>query len=502
MAPPKRTTTVKFSSQSFVHAHSRETLSELYEIDFDNDKIEEGSKSVIYKCIHKQTGSERAVKIIQKSSCDEVENEKIRNEFCLLKSMEHPSILKVYESFETKDKFFIVADYCKGGELREVIFRNGGLTEHYTAAMVKTILTGINYAFRNHSLCHLGLKPENILLPADRDIEGLKIIDFGNSLTAPKNGFLVAPKTKKLNRLVGNAAYMAPENVQYQSYSHKSDTWACGVIAYSALAGCLPFQGADDKETLELVMNSKDDVAKKELFKEPVWEGVSPEAIDFIANMLSYQQWKRPSAKQALEHPWIQRVAKSQAEVIHIRDTDIASEAAHTMLGFSAPGKLQQAVLMYMVSHLVGKDDTDSIARVFQAMDVSSTGRLTQDDFYKGLSRILADEYDLTVDEADGVFRRIDFNGSGSIEYSEFLVAALSGAKLFQETTMENAFRAFDRDDSGSITSSDIMDMLGLQGSALRTYVSEKVLNGEEGLTYETFASLLQDTKLSPVKKQ
>ena len=112
-------------------------MSELYEVDFTKDKIEEGSKSVIYKCTHRETGSDRAVKVIKKSSWDEDENEKIRREFHLLKSMEHPSIIRVYESFETKDSFYIVTDYCKGGELREVLFRNGGLTEHYCAAMLK-----------------------------------------------------------------------------------------------------------------------------------------------------------------------------------------------------------------------------------------------------------------------------------------------------------------------------------------------------------------------------
>ena len=196
------------------------------------------------------------------------------------------------------------------------------------------------------------MKPENILLPLDSDIEGLKLIDFGNSIVAPKERILVAPKTSKLNPLLGNVACNFPENIQYQSYSHKSDTWACHVIAYSTLAGCLLFQGPEDKETLELIMNSKDDLETKELFQEPVWEGVSPEAINVMSSLLSYRQWKkRPTAKQALNHPWIQCVAaKAQAEVLNKRGIDIASEAATTMLGFSAPDKLPHAVVTYMGS--------------------------------------------------------------------------------------------------------------------------------------------------------
>ena len=184
---------------------------------------------------------------------------------------------------------------------------------------------------------------------------------------------------------------------------------ACGVIAFSALAGYLPFQGADDKETLERIMNCKDEVSMKELFKEPAWEGVSPEAIDFVSSLLCHQQWKRPSAKQALEHPWIQRVARSQAEVIQERDTAVALEAAKSMLRFSARSKLEQAVLTYTASHLVENDEIESMAKVFQSMDVTSTGRLTREDFYNGMTRILGDEYNLTAEESNKVFDCIDF---------------------------------------------------------------------------------------------
>ena len=101
------------------------------------------------------------------------------------------------------------------------------------------------------------------------------------------------------------------------------------------------------------------------------------------------------------------------------------------------------------------------------------------------------------------VFDCIDFNGSGSIEYSEFLVGALNREKLCRTTSLQRAFRAFDRDGSGSITSSDIMDMLGLQESALDIYVSENILKGEGGgVDYEAFVNHLRNATVSPVTKQ
>ena len=67
-------------------------------------------------------------------------------------------------------------DYCKGGELRDQIIRGTGLSEFYVAVLIKTVLTSINYCFTKHSVVHLGLKPENILLEGDRQVEQLKLI--------------------------------------------------------------------------------------------------------------------------------------------------------------------------------------------------------------------------------------------------------------------------------------------------------------------------------------
>jgi hypothetical protein len=116
MPCPKRTNTIKFSARSFVPKTTSALLKDVYEIDFDDDKIEEGIKSVVYKCVHKETGTQRAVKVVEKSRWNDEENDKTRNKFNLLSLMEHPNIVKVYESFEGDTHFYIVTDYCHGGE--------------------------------------------------------------------------------------------------------------------------------------------------------------------------------------------------------------------------------------------------------------------------------------------------------------------------------------------------------------------------------------------------
>jgi calcium-dependent protein kinase len=121
---PNRSKTIKFSAKLFVPEHTKssdgsgKSLADAYSVDFENDVIEEGSKSVIYKCIYKETGEERAVKIVEKSSWNDDANASIRSEIELLRKMDHPNIVRVFSTYEDDKYYYIVMDYCKGGELR------------------------------------------------------------------------------------------------------------------------------------------------------------------------------------------------------------------------------------------------------------------------------------------------------------------------------------------------------------------------------------------------
>jgi calcium-dependent protein kinase len=179
---------------------SCKSLNDLYNVDFENDIIEEGSKSVIYNCIFKETGEERAAKIVEKFSWNGDANASIRSEIELLRKMDHPNIVRVFSTFEDDRYYYIVMDYSKGGELRDQIVRETGMSEFYVAVLVKTVLSTINYCFQKHGVIHLGLKPENILLEGPRSVEQKKLIDFGNSKHAPPTG--IPPITPTVTRRI------------------------------------------------------------------------------------------------------------------------------------------------------------------------------------------------------------------------------------------------------------------------------------------------------------
>ena len=98
---------------------------------------------------------------------------------------------------------------------------------------------------------------------------------------------------------------MAPE-VLGQSYGHKCDIWSCGVIAFCLLAGYTPFEAPDDGQVIQAILVGKFD------FDDEVWDPISDEAKDFICNLLAYEEEERPTAEQALTHPWFQKLRKRE----------------------------------------------------------------------------------------------------------------------------------------------------------------------------------------------
>ena len=143
----------------------------------------EGSYAAVYCVENKITGAKHAMKIIDKASnCSDETDKEIFNEINILRTLDHPNILKIFEFYSTKESYSIVTELCKGGELFQEIVDKGPFSEIYSAYVMFQILSAINYC-HGMKIVHRDLKPENILI-VDRDKNGMprvKIADFGTS---------------------------------------------------------------------------------------------------------------------------------------------------------------------------------------------------------------------------------------------------------------------------------------------------------------------------------
>ncbi|KAL3913369.1 MAG: hypothetical protein SGILL_006519 [Bacillariaceae sp.] len=167
----------------------------------------------------------------------------------------------------------------------------GHYQEDDAAILIRDILDAIRYMHDEKHIVHRDLKPENFLMKDDSDDATIKIIDFGLSRKDD------APQGVMSSR-VGTPYYVAPE-VLLNEYTYKVDMWSIGVIAYILLCGFAPFAGDTDYDTLQLVARAPLE------FPSPEWDDISDEAKDFVTKMLQRDPQNRPTAEQALEHPWI-----------------------------------------------------------------------------------------------------------------------------------------------------------------------------------------------------
>ncbi|XP_037679637.1 serine/threonine-protein kinase MARK2-like [Choloepus didactylus] len=195
---------------------------------------------------HILTGKEVAVKIIEKNEQNSSGLQKLSREVAIMKGLNHPNIVQLYEVMETEKALCIVMEYASGGELFEHLVVHGSMTEKEARDKFRQIVSAVQYCHQKY-VVHRDLKLENLLLDADMNI---KISDFGFS-----NELRFG---EKLHTFCGSPPYAAPELFQGQEYDGQAvDVWSLGVILYTMVTGSLPFVGEDLKELRERVLRGE-----------------------------------------------------------------------------------------------------------------------------------------------------------------------------------------------------------------------------------------------------
>lgn len=206
--------------------------------------------------------------------------EKIRffYEMEVMKKLDHPNILRIYEVFQDQKRYYLITELCTGGELFDEIAKKSNFCEKDAAIIIEQILEAISYC-HSKSIVHRDLKPENILTDS-KNKNNIKVIDFGTSQK-------MKPK-QKMTEAFGTSYYIAPE-VLTTEYDEKCDCWSIGVIMYILLSGKPPFDGETDKDICKKVKEGKYSLTATE------WDEISDEAKDLVKLLMTYDPNKRTS---------------------------------------------------------------------------------------------------------------------------------------------------------------------------------------------------------------
>nr|XP_018910956.1 PREDICTED: serine/threonine-protein kinase SIK2-like [Bemisia tabaci] len=250
--------------------------------------IGKGNFAVVKLGKHRITKTEVAIKIIDKSQLDSVNLEKVYREVDIMKQLDHPHIIKLYQVMETKSMIYIVSEYASQGEIFDYIARYGRMTESAARRKFWQILSAVEYC-HNRKIVHRDLKAENLLMDANMNI---KIADFGFS-----NYYTPG---EQLATWCGSPPYAAPEVFEGKKYiGPEIDIWSLGVVLYVLVCGALPFDGSTLHSLRDRVLSGR--------FRIPYF--MSSDCESLIRKMLVLDPSKRFSIEQIKRHRWMMEEA-------------------------------------------------------------------------------------------------------------------------------------------------------------------------------------------------
>eukprot|EP00331_Platyophrya_macrostoma_P013432 CAMPEP_0176433598 /NCGR_PEP_ID=MMETSP0127-20121128/16129_1 /TAXON_ID=938130 /ORGANISM="Platyophrya macrostoma, Strain WH" /LENGTH=376 /DNA_ID=CAMNT_0017816079 /DNA_START=18 /DNA_END=1145 /DNA_ORIENTATION=+ len=215
--------------------------------------------------------------------------EQIHAQHRALSKIDHPNIVKFYETFEDDTHFYSVMELLTGPELVDYNDTRRALPELEVADIMVKALSAIN-CLHSNGIVHRDIKPQNFHYVTKDDDAEIKLVDFGFAKLAQKDETL---HTKK-----GTPFYIAPEVIK-GSYDHRCDYWSLGIMMHELLVGKFPFGGDTTPVVLRKILKSKLKLEGNE------WMTISSDAKDLLERLLTKDPKHRITAAEALNHTWI-----------------------------------------------------------------------------------------------------------------------------------------------------------------------------------------------------
>ena len=541
--------------------NNHNNLEDLYQVE---RQIARGTFGDVFLVTHRRTHhKQRAMKRLSKSL---VAPDTFYREISLLCTVDHPNVLRLFESFEDSSYYYIITELATGGTLYDYLHANfQDMTEADMARLLKQLLICLNHCHAKQVI-HGDIKPENILLErGDKTFERMVLSDFGLGRWFYDQGKRRMHHNHHHNnkRMGGTPEFVAPEIHRGNSVvSGKGDVWACGVLAFLLLVGQLPFEGTTQQEIYNQIPNRSDH------FDLPAWEPISPQGKAFVQALLTNDEQVRPTAQEALEHPWLSSSILQDSAATNSQETTTTLPPAITsinastptavettsrrptlaswnrnLIQFSAQQTLKQATYAFLVAQCTFKSRKKVMDNIFRSVDTNADGMISKQEIETALRATAKDdEFLLTDQDLNDIFERVDIDQNGYINYWEFLAATMNASTMLCSENLKIAFEMFDRNQSNSINAEDLKsifsgnhrnpqsttsafpdddddcDGLGddygsdeeeaphiIDEGVIEAIIQQVDANGDGEISYEEFATMMQENVLSsssPTKRR
>lgn len=467
------------TGSEFVYHHKGD-IHHAYEI--DAVVLGEGSFGKVAKGMHRASGIPRAVKIIDKRLLPREQQSKLRFEIDIMKQLDHPNIIRLFEDYRDANHVYLVMELCTGKDIFDRIIDakdpdqphvgKDPFTETAVAVIMKQVFAALSY-IHSRDICHRDIKLENFLFshPGSLEETNLKLIDFGVSCECADSAVL---RSK-----VGTLTYVAPE-VLNEYYGKSCDLWSGGVMLFILLSGSPPF--GNEAQARTNILEGKYE------FKDQDWSNISLDAKNLVSKLLESCPARRLTATEAIDDVWIKYTAPKAKKAPLNRSVMANFES------FKNKNAFMKSILHFMARQL-NDDEVDSLRQLFQSLDRDSDGTLTSAEIQEGMKEAGWEEMPLDLQKT---LEMIDSNGNGTLEYTEFLAASLDKSKYRQDHQTRAAFDMFDKDGSGHISKQEIEHVLNAGGhiritdEELTALFKDVDTSGDGHIDYEEFICMIE----------
>lgn len=432
--------------------------------------------------------------------------DELKNEIDIMRSLDHPNIVRAIETFDYRKQLYIVMEVCSGGNL----FNRDPYTEEQACRIVSDITSAVAYMHR-YNVIHRDLKYENIMFENNKPDAKVKIIDFGLSRKYKVDGPVIKDQ-------VGTIYTMAPEVLQGH-YTSKADVWSIGVIAFMLLCSEMPFYGKHRRQVAQNIMYGHYDMSAS------IWKNISMDAKEFVISLLVRNPGKRPTAHKCQKLEWLRKgrddlksSRRSRVKPIKVFMHTYLSESSgsgsnsgsfssdintsidtelfeptpqindifESLRKYASYSKLSRLALL-IIAFKSTSEEVGDLHTLFKEYDLDETGSLDLLEFKEVLSPTDASE-----EELEFIFSKVDMIGNGIIQYTEFLAATLEALGMIEEERLAEAFDRLDSDDSGYISSDNLNELFGgeLSINSIKKMIREADFLNDERISYEEFLTL------------
>ncbi|CAD8202476.1 unnamed protein product [Paramecium octaurelia] len=384
-------------------------------------------------CYSKKTDSRKLVKTIKKTE-DPKSDEPvlILKNIHMMQYLDHPNIAKMVEYFNESLYYYIVYEDYEGGNLLSRMITRGENPEQMAAIIIEQVLStlfylhskNIIYRFLNH----------NALLCDDK--LNVTFVEFG-----------AAKKISQYIQLpVGDQHYQSPEMLN-GNYSFKSDIWSVGVLLHFLLSGAMPFDGVMASSIKNSIMRGI--VKLEDTFD---WDKI-PDAKEFVRKLLNFSQNQRPTAADALKDRWIEK-AKLKKLALKI------NPALTNLRKFQKCEVLVEAIIMQIVQMTLTQEQKGEILQIFQEFDSNRDGKISTQELIEGYKKYQTSTK-LEDQDIEKLVKKIDSNGNGYLDYTEFLLACQDKKKLLTVEKLKLVFAQLDVDKDNALSMMEMRRIFG-----------------------------------------